>query len=59
MSKEFTMFFRKHHCRRCGVLVIRYCAPNDNMKIIQNVDIIALSDNVNYGINHQKIKIWK
>ena len=31
---NFTMFFRRHHCRRCGRMVCVHCAPNDNSRPI-------------------------
>eukprot|EP01032_Pedospumella_encystans_P012919 gene12919-14909_t len=30
----FTMFFRRHHCRRCGRMVCHNCAPPKNVRPI-------------------------
>lgn len=32
--KSFTVFFRRHHCRRCGKCVCGYCAPKNNTRPI-------------------------
>jgi len=32
--KPFTVFFRRHHCRRCGKCVCGYCAPKNNTRPI-------------------------
>ena len=33
-SLQFTMFFRRHHCRRCGRMVCSNCAPPNNVRPI-------------------------
>lgn len=31
---QFTIFFRRHHCRRCGRMVCNNCAPPNNVRPI-------------------------
>lgn len=33
-QEVFTMFFRRHHCRRCGRMVCANCAPANNVRPI-------------------------
>lgn len=33
-SRPFTLFLRRHHCRRCGKIYCKYCAPNKNTRPI-------------------------
>ena len=33
-SRSFTVFFRRHHCRKCGSVVCGLCAPSKNSKPI-------------------------
>ena len=33
-KREFSMTFRRHHCRACGHVVCGFCAPKDNTKPI-------------------------
>ena len=32
--RSFSLLLRRHHCRRCGRCVCKYCAPKDNTKPI-------------------------
>ncbi len=34
-SKKFSLFFRKHHCRKCGKCVCNECAPSNNSRPIK------------------------
>ena len=58
-QKRFTMFFRRHHCRRCGVLVCRNCAPKDNMKSIQEYGYERPVRHCKLCYKSPKIKTWK
>ncbi|CAN0512971.1 unnamed protein product, partial [Ectocarpus sp. 8 AP-2014] len=34
---RFTVILRRHHCRRCGRLSCKFCAPTDNSRPILEV----------------------